>query len=175
MMSTRRVRSLILIFLMLTLQVSLFAHIRPFGIAPDLLLTAALVGGTLGGADYGARNGFVAGLALDLVVPGAFGLAAGIYGAFGFGVGSVARNLDPDDPRVLPALVGLGAFLATGAYGLALGVLGSEQFVTQGLIGTALGVSVGSVLLAGLFRRGYSWVFRQADLARGERGQAVVH
>ena len=175
MMSARRGRSLILLFVLLALQVSLFAHLRPFGIAPDLLLTAALVGGIFGGPDYGARNGFVAGLALDLVVPGAFGLAAGIYGIFGFGVGTVARALDPSDPRVLPVLVGISAFLATGTYGLALGVLGSEQFVNEALLSTALGVAIGSVLLAGFLRRGYVWVFGTSGVARTENGPAVVN
>lgn len=176
MMSARLIKSFILLFLMLGLQVSIFAHLRPFGIAPDLLLTAAVVGGVMGGPDYGAKNAFAAGLLLDLVVPGVFGLAAGVYGLFGYGVGAAARALDPDDPRVLPALAGVASFLATCAYGLGLGVLGSEQFVSQGLVWTSLGVAAYSIVLARFVRNGYSWVLSDTrGVARTETGAAVMN
>lgn len=175
-MTKRRFRTLLLLFVLLVVQVSLFAHFRPFGIAPDALLVAALVGGMVGGPDYGARNGFIAGLLLDLVIPGAFGLAAGIYAMFGYGVGFVARATDSEDPRVIPVLVGFTAFLATGTYGLALGVLGSEQFVDWSLAWTALGVSVLSVLLSFPIRNAYRWVLgSREEVARTEQARAVVN
>ena len=175
-MSIKRLKTLALLVLLLCLQVSLFAHLRPFGVAPDALLVAAIVGGILGGPDYGVRNGFAAGLLLDLVVPGAFGLAAGVYGVFGYGVGFIARALDSEDPRVLPVLVAMTSFLATGTYGLALGVLGSEQFVEWGLVATAIGVSVFSVVLTVPVRNGYRWVLASRNsAARTEAGHAVVN
>ena len=175
-MTKRRFRTVVLLFVLIILQVSLFAHFRPFGIAPDALLVAALVGGMVGGPDYGARNGFAAGLLLDLVIPGAFGLAAGVYAMFGYGIGFIARAIDSDDPRALPVLVAMMSFLATGAYGLALGVLGSEQFVEWGLVWTALGVSVFSMLLAVPIRNGYRWVVGdRLEVARNEQARAVVN
>ena len=161
---------------LLCLQISLFAHLRPFGVAPDALLVAAIVGGILGGPDYGVRNGFLAGLALDLVVPGAFGLAAGVYGVFGYGVGFIACALDSEDPRVLPVLVAMMSFLATGTYGLALGVLGSEQFVEWSLLATAVGVGILSVLIAMPIRSGYRWALADRNsVARTEIVHAVVN
>lgn len=175
-MTARLFRTLIILFVMLTLQVSLFAHLRPFGISPDFLLTAGLVGSAIGGPDYGAKNAFSAGLFLDLVVPGAFGLAAGVYGLYGYGVGAAARALDPDDPRVLPALVGVSAFLATATYGLGLGVLGSEQFVSQGLVATSLGVALGSIVLARPLRNAYHWALSgDRGMARTDTGAAVMN
>ena len=175
-MSVTRLKTLALLIALLCLQVSLFAHLRPFGVAPDALLVAAVVGGVLGGPDFGVRNGFLAGLMLDLVIPGAFGLAAGVYGAFGYGVGFVARALDPEDPRVLPGLVAVTSFLATGTYGLALGVLGSEQFVRWPLVGVALGVSLLSFVIVIPIRNGYRWALANRNgVARTEVGQAVVN
>lgn len=173
---TRRLKTALVLFVLLVLQVSIFAHFRVFGVAPDALLVAAILGGIVGGPDFGARNGFAAGLLLDLVVPGAFGLAAGIYATFGYGIGFVSRSIDSEDPRVMPVLVAFTAFLATGTYGLALGVLGSEQFVDWGLVGIAIGVSVFSVLLAPWVRYMYRWVVADPlGVARTETARSVVN
>lgn len=175
-MTIKRLKALAVLFLLLVLQVSLFAHLRPFGVAPDALLVAALIGGIVGGPRFGARNGFAAGLLLDLVIPGAFGLAAGVYATFGYGIGFVSRSIDSEDPRVLPFLIALTAFLATGAYGLGLGVLGSEQFVEWRLAGIASGVSVFAVLLAIPIRNAYRWVLRDPlAVARNEPARVVVN
>ncbi len=175
-MTTKRFRTLVVLFALVVLQVSLFAHVRPFGIAPDALLVAALVGGIIGGPDYGARNGFAAGLLLDLVIPGAFGLAAGVYATFGYGIGFISRGIDSEDARVLPVLLAITSFLATGTYGLGLGVLGSEQFVEWGLLGIAAGVSFFSVLLAIPVRNAYRWVVADPHgVARTEPARAVVN
>lgn len=171
-----RLKTAAALFLLWALQVSVFAHLRPFGVAPDILLVAALVGGIAGGGDYGARNGFAAGLLLDLVVPGPFGLAAGIFGTFGYMTGQFSRTIDSEDPRVMPALIGLSAFFATLGYGLGLGVLGSEQFVTWGLVGTAIAVAVYSIPLALLVRSLYGWVLADPNAApRTEPARNMVN
>ena len=170
-----RFRTLLVLAIALALQVSVFAQLRPFGIAPNLLLVAALVGGLAGGGDYGARNGFVAGLLLDLVVPGPLGLAAGIYGTFAYLMGQVSTMVDPDDPRVMPALIWFMAFIATGAYGLGLGVLGSEQFVAWRLVGVSAVVGLYSVVLSLGFRAVYRWVLADPNGARTEAPRAVVN
>lgn len=166
----------LMLFALWAFQVSIFAHLRPFGIAPDLLLVAALVGGLVGGPDFGARHGFVAGLLLDLVTPGPLGLAAGIYGFAAYGIGSMSRTVDSDDPRVLPILIGGSAFLATAVSGLGLGVLGSEQFVNGRLWVVAALVGVYSVVLAIPVRALIAWaVVDDRDGARGEAPQSVVN
>ena len=174
-MTRRRVKIFVLLLVFLALQVSLFAHLRPFGVAPDILLVAALVGGVVGGPDLGARNGFAAGLLLDLVIPGAFGLAAGVYATFGFSAGFLSRSIDPEDTRVLALLVGFTAFLATATYGLALGVLGSEHFVDVNLLWVATGVGVFSILLSNPVARAYRWaVVDPRDVSRQEIARAAV-
>lgn len=170
-----RVKTLGVLCVLWAVQVSLFAHLRPFGVAPDLLLVGALVGGIAGGGDFGARNGFVAGLLLDLVIPGPFGLAAGVYGTFGYLTGQFSRTVDSEDPRVMPTLIGLSAFFATLSYGFALGVLGSEQFVEWSLVWKSIAVSIYSVPLALIVRALYGWALLDPTAPRTEPARTVVN
>ncbi|MFT7474194.1 MAG: rod shape-determining protein MreD [Verrucomicrobiales bacterium] len=172
----KRLKTFAVLVVLLALQVSIFAHLRPFGVSPDLLMVAALVGGIVGGGDYGARNGFAAGLLLDLVVPGPFGLAAGVYATFGYTTGIFAQSVDSEDPRVLPTLMGLAGFLATVVYGLALGVLGSEQFVEWRLVWVAIAVSFWAVVFTLPVRAAYGWAVTDARSApRTDATRSVVN
>ena len=171
-----RARTGAVIFLALVLHVTLFVYVRPFGIAPDALVLVAVIGATMGGADYGARNGFVAGLAFDLVATGPFGLAAGVYGALGYGAGLLTQTVDSQDPRVLPATAGVGSFLGVLGYGLGLGVLGIEQYVEWRLLWVALGVGLYNVFLAFPAQLAYRWIAAgDRTSARPESTRAVVN
>lgn len=171
-----RFKTGLVLFVLVAFQVSVFAHLRPFGAAPDLLLVAAIVGGVVGGPDFGARNGFAAGLLLDLVIPGPFGLAAGVYATIGFGVGQFSRSVDSSDRRVAVLLSALSGFLATVVYGLALGVLGSEQFVEWRLAGVAAAVGLYSVLLNVPIRVAYLWALTSDSVGpRSEAAQGVMN
>ncbi len=172
----RRLKAGVALFLLLSLQVSIFAHLRPFDVAPDVLLVAAIVGGLVGGGDFGARHGFVAGLLLDLVVPGPFGLAAGVYGTVGYATGLFSRSFDSQDPRVVPVLTGLASFVAMIVYGFGLGVLGSEQFVEWHLVWVAFAVSVYSVILVFPVQTLYGWVMADdGTAARTDSARSVVN
>ncbi|MDW3180187.1 MAG: rod shape-determining protein MreD [Acidimicrobiia bacterium] len=171
-----RVKAGLALFCLLAVQVSIFAHLRPFGVAPDVLLVAALVGGIIGGGDFGARHGFAAGLLLDLVIPGPFGLSAGVYGVMGYATGLFSRSFDSQDPRVVPILSGLTSFMATIVYGFGLGILGSEQFVEWRLIWVAFAVSVYSVVLVFPVQRLYQWVLATDGASpRSEPARGVVN
>lgn len=153
-----RLRAALVLFGAFVLHITLFAHLRPFGVAPDMMLLAACVGGKIGGYRFGARHGFAAGLLFDLMAPGPFGLSAGVYGTMGYGAGLVAEAFDPEDPRVGPAISGLLSFTGVCLYGLGLGILGSEQYVEWRLLGVALVVGTINTVAAPLARRGYRWV-----------------
>jgi rod shape-determining protein MreD len=58
------------IFVLLTLQTSLFADLDFFGAKAEIVLLLPIAAGIAGGRERGAIVGFVAGLALDLVVHG---------------------------------------------------------------------------------------------------------
>lgn len=171
-----RGRTALVVIGLFVLHVSVFAHLRPFDVAPDLMLLAAVVGAMAGGVDFGARHGFVCGLLVDLMSSGPFGLAAGVYGAVGHGAGSLAQTLDSQDPRVGPLATALGSAIGTAGYGLGLGVLGAEQYVEWRLVWVAGLVAVYNVLLSLPVQRAYNWAI-SSDLtyARPTKPRSVVN
>ena len=170
-----RRRSSAVVLLLFGLHITLFAHLRPFGVAPDVLLLGALVGGLVGDDDFGGRHGFACGLLVDLMAPGPFGLAAGIYGAMGYGAGVVAQAFDPQDPSVGPLIVAVGSFLAVVSYGLGLAVLGTEQFVEWRLVLVAALSGVYNVVLFPPVRAVYGWATSPDRSLRGEAPRSVVN
>ncbi len=68
-------------------QVGLASQIRLAGVHPDLLLLVAVCAGLTSGPTTGAGVGFACGLALDLFLPGRFGVTALAYLLAGYGSG----------------------------------------------------------------------------------------
>src|SRR4051794_5372975 len=66
----RYARPAFVIFVLVTLQTALFADLDIFGAKAEIVLLMPIAAGIVGGPDRGAVVGFIAGLALDLVVHG---------------------------------------------------------------------------------------------------------
>jgi rod shape-determining protein MreD len=97
----------------LVLQASLFAELRVFGVAADLMLLLAVVAGIVGGPERGAIVGFVAGITFDLLLSTPFGMSALAYTLVGYAVG-LAQSTVLKSSRWIPIL--------TAAAGSAAGV-----------------------------------------------------
>lgn len=138
--------SLVLV-LLLTVQTTWLADIRPFGETGDLLLLLAIAAGMAGGPVRGAVVGFVAGIAMDLVLLSPFGLSSLTYLAVGFVVGTVHDGVLRSAPWI-PVLV---TFLAS-AFGIVflvmLGQLVGQQFRGPNLPRIIAVTSVMNTLLA---------------------------
>lgn len=169
-----RVRSTVGVFVLFLAHVTVFAHVHPFGVAPDVMLLGAMVGAMSGNENFGAKHGFACGLLVDLMSPGPFGLAAGVYGSVAYGVAIISQTFDAQDPRVGPITTTIGSFVATVGYGLGLGVLGAEQFVNSHLFVVAGLVSLYNLILSPLVRRLYRWVLTsETTYARARQGESV--
>ncbi len=84
----RYARPAFVLFVLLTLQTALFAPLDLFGARAEVVLLLPIAAGIAGGADRGAIVGFIAGLALDLVVHGTpAGFFALGYTLTGYAVG----------------------------------------------------------------------------------------
>ena len=116
----RSVRFGLVLVLVLTVQTTWMADLRPFGAPGDLLLLLAIAGGLVGGPLRGAIVGFAAGMAMDLVLLTPFGLSALTYLAVGYAVGAFHGGVLRSAPWIpvvatfLASIVGIGFFVLLG-------------------------------------------------------------
>ena len=82
--------------LVLSLQLTMFADLRPAGIALQVVLALAAAAGAAGGPQKGALAGFVLGLMYDLAVGTPLGSSSISMGLGGFAAGYVTSiTIDP--------------------------------------------------------------------------------
>jgi rod shape-determining protein MreD len=139
----RTVRVLLLVVVIVILQVTVFPHLRLFGVVPDLGLLVAIAVGYQEGPEAGALVGFVAGLGYDLFLETPLGLSALAYALVGYGVGIIESSL-LRSPRWLPSLLGFVGGLVGGLLIISIGVL-------VGIDGVKGAHGVETVLLAALY------------------------
>ena len=60
---------------LLAIQTTLFADMKPFGETVDLMVLASVATGVVGGSQFGALAGFIFGVAFDLVLETPFGMS----------------------------------------------------------------------------------------------------
>jgi rod shape-determining protein MreD len=128
----RYTRPAFVLFVLLTLQTTLFADLDLFGAKADVMLLLPIAAGINGGRDRGAIIGFITGLTLDLVVHGT------PTGFFALGYTLVGYIVGMAQAGVLRAAWWIPVFTAFG--GSVMGV------VTLAVVGKFLG-------LEGLFNR----------------------
>jgi rod shape-determining protein MreD len=108
----------------LSLQMSIVAESRLFGVTLDLMLLLAVAGGVAAGPRRGAYAGFVLGIAFDLVLQTPFGLSALVYAVAAWMVGSVDVTALRSNRWVPAVLVAAGSAGAVALYAALLAVFG---------------------------------------------------
>jgi rod shape-determining protein MreD len=144
----RYTRPIFVIFVLVTLQTTLFAQAEFFGAKADIVLLLPIAAGIAGGADRGASVGFVSGLALDLVVNGTpvgffalgFTLAGYMVGMTQAGVLRAAWWIP-----VLTAIA--GSVLGEIGLGLVGKFLGREDVLNRQLLAICAAVAVVNAVL----------------------------
>jgi len=143
----RAARLGLVLVLLLTVQTTWLADLRPFGETGDLLLLLAIAAGMAGGPERGAVVGFIAGIGMDLVLLTPFGLSSLTYLAVGYVVGTVHDGVLRSAPWI-PIVV---TFVATAlgiAFFVVLGQLVGQQFRVPNLPRIVLVTSVLNTVLA---------------------------
>ncbi|MGH9282339.1 MAG: rod shape-determining protein MreD [Acidimicrobiales bacterium] len=152
-----RFRLTVVLFVALTLHLSLFAGIRIGDAHPQVMLLIAVAAGLLGGSERGALIGFMAGLLADLFVQTPLGLAALTYALVGFSVGTVQSALIRSAWWIEPLTALVASFAGVLLYGLLGALIGQSHFVSPRLLIVAGWVAAMNALLALPLTRAVQW------------------
>jgi rod shape-determining protein MreD len=157
------VRICALVFLFLTVQLTLMLDLRVGGIHPDIMVVLPVVAGIVGGPGRGASVGFGTGLVADLFLPTPFGLSALVGCLIGFGVGVATLALDRS-ALWLPPLAALGASAIYEVMYAVLGsVLGQPQMLHVDVLRIVVVVSVVNAIVAIPALRLMTWALPKAS------------
>lgn len=123
----RAVRLALVLVIVLVVQTTWLADLAPFGVPGDLLLLVSILAGMAGGPVRGAIVGFVAGLAMDLVLLTPFGLSSLTYLAIGYCVGTIHDGVLRSAPWIPVVVAFVASALGVGFF-VVLGQLVGQQF-----------------------------------------------
>ncbi len=123
----RAARLGLVLVVLVTLQTTWMADLHPFGTPGDLLLLLTIASAMASGPIRGATVGFVAGLAMDLVLLTPFGLSSLAYLAVGYAVGTIHDGVLRSAPWIPVAVTLVASVLGIGFY-VILGQLVGQQF-----------------------------------------------
>ena len=125
-------RAFTVLLLVLVVQAAVVSELHVLGVHGEIVLLVPIAAGLTIGPDRGAVAGFIAGIAVDLLVTTPFGLSALTYSLVGYGVGAFQAGVLRAS-RWLPVVAAVGG-TALGLFFFALaatvvgeeGVLGAE-------------------------------------------------
>lgn len=145
---TRLARWALILSGTLVLQIGLATQISVAGVHPDLLLLVAICAGLVGGPSTGAGVGFVAGLLLDLFLPGRFGVTALAYLLVGYGSGVAGDAVARPNRWISCGIVTLASAAGTLVYA-AIGQMLGQRSMSDPRLAAIVGiVAVFNALLA---------------------------
>lgn len=123
----RAARLTLVLVVVLTVQTTWLADLRPFGVTGDVLLLLAIAAGLVSGPERGAVVGFIAGMAMDLVLLTPLGLSALAYLAVGYFVGAAHAGVLRSAPWI-PVVVAFAATVVGIVFYVILGQLVGQHF-----------------------------------------------
>ena len=163
-------RLVLLVGLFLVVQETVAVKLRIAGVHPELMLLVPIAVGMVAGPREGAIAGFLAGIAIDLLLPTPFGLTALVACLIGVGVGRATGSLT----RELPLISMLVALAASGGavmlYAVLGAVLGQASFLRVDLVAVVLVVAVVNALLLPVALRLVRWALDPAAGTRAASG-----
>lgn len=155
------VRLVMIGVVLLTVQTTLLAELRPFGTSADIVLGASVAAGIVAGAERGALAGFVFGLMFDLLLITPFGLSPFAYGMTAFVVGAFKELITVGNVWWLTTLlVVTGSAAGIVLFALSGSIIGQLGWVQWHLV-TQAGVVGGVNALVGVpLSRVMKWALR---------------
>ena len=147
-MSSRWTRLVLVLLIVISLQTTLFAELRPFGVAAQLVLLFAVVSGSINGSTIGALTGLIAGLMYDFVLPTPVGLTSLALGLAGATAGLLVYFFREPTWWMRLITIGVVSLLGEVYYPLAQTVVGLDGWLQFRIIKVAIVVAVCNLVLS---------------------------
>lgn len=120
--------------LALVMQLTVFAHIKVMGVAPELLLLVAIMSSVMVGVRRGAQVAFFAGLLWDVYLSSPFGLSAAIFALTAYAVGAVNKGFFRSFRIEMASLAVVATACAVTAYAALVDLMGQGDLLNMELI-----------------------------------------
>ena len=147
-MSSRWTRLVLVLLIVISLQTTLFAELRPFGVAAQLVLLFVVVSGSINGSTIGALTGLIAGLMYDFVLPTPVGLTSLALGLAGATAGLLVYFYREPTWWMRLITIGVVSLLGEVYYPLAQTVVGLDGWLQFRIIKVAIVVAVCNLVLS---------------------------
>jgi rod shape-determining protein MreD len=141
----------------LVLQVSVAAHLTPFGYVADLILVVVVMSGLLVGPEEGAVIGFGGGLMSDLIAETPFGMWAFALTLTGFAAGAMSGSVVEGGrffrglAAAFVAITGVGVFLVLA------GLIGQTHVLSRPVVPILVVIGVSTFVLSAPVERIVRW------------------
>jgi rod shape-determining protein MreD len=153
-----RLRTLLVVVLVLVAQTAVLSRLRIAGVAPDTMLLLAVCAGIVGGPERGAVVGFVSGIAFDLfLITTPVGLSALVYSLIGYGVGLFAEGTVRSAWWIPVLTAGAASAIGSVVFAVSANVVAGADFVGPRLTIVAPIVGIFSGVLAPVVLRLVAW------------------
>ncbi len=147
-MSSRWTRLVLVLLIVISLQTTLFAEMRPFGVAAQPVLLFVVVSGSINGSTIGALTGLIAGLMYDFVLPTPVGLTSLALGLAGATAGLLVYFFREPTWWMRLITIGVVSLLGEVYYPLAQTVVGLDGWLQFRIIKVAIVVAVCNLVLS---------------------------
>lgn len=146
--ASRWTRLVLVGLIALSLQTTLFADVRPFGIAAQVMLLLAVAAGATYGFEVGAIAGLTLGFMYDCVLNTPLGLCSLVFGGAAAAAGALPFFIREPSWWLKIGAVAVATLVAELVFPFALTMVGIGGWVRPRMILVALGVTVINVVVA---------------------------
>ena len=164
-MSSRWTRLVLVLLIIISFQTTLFAEMRPFGVAAQLVLLFVVVSGSINGSTIGALTGLIAGLMYDFILPTTVGLTSLALGLAGATAGLLTYFFREPTWWMRLITVGVVSLLGEIYYPLAQTVVGLDGWLQLRIIKVALVVAVCNLALSPIAILVCRWTLAERKLS----------
>ena len=164
-MSSRWTRLVLVLLIVISFQTTLFAEMRPFGVAAQLVLLFVVVSGSINGSTIGALTGLIAGLMYDFILPTPVGLTSLALGLAGATAGLLTYFFREPTWWMRLITVGVVSLLGEIYYPLAQTVVGLDGWFQLRIIKVAFVVAVCSLALSPIAILVCRWTLAERKLS----------